>query len=69
MYRLMISQKLALEHPVSGLLSSNRHAEVDHFRHFSAPLDACESANQIGEPHYYLLNDSGQEYYDGSWID
>ncbi len=69
MYRLMMSQKLTLEHLVSGLLSSYRHTEVSHFQQFNAALEACESANHIGQPHYYLLNDSSQEYYDGSWID
>jgi len=69
MYRLMMSQKLTLEHLVSGVFSSHRHAEVGHFQHFSAALEACESANRIGQPHYYVLNDSRQEYYDGTWIE
>ncbi len=69
MYRLMMSQKLTLNHLASGVLSSYRHTEVDHFQQFSAALEACKTANHHGMSRYYLLNESSQEYYDGSWID
>ena len=69
MYRLMKSEKFTLDHVVSGCLSSYRQTEVNHFQKFRRACEACERANNQGGPHYYVLNDFGQEYYDGSWID
>jgi hypothetical protein len=43
--------------------------EVNHFQYLSAALDACETANYQGMSRYYVLNESGQEYLAGSWID
>ena len=69
MYRLMKSEKFTLNHVVSGYLSSYRQSEVNHFQKFRHAHEACEHANNNGRSHYYVLNDSGQEYYDGTWID
>ena len=69
MYRLMRSEKLTLDHLVSGLLSSYRQTEIGHFQQFRAAHDACEIANNKGKSRYYVLNELGQEYYDGTWID
>ncbi len=69
MYRLMRSRKLIPEHLASGLFSSKRPMEVNHFQYLSAALDACETANYQGMSRYYVLNESGQEYLAGSWID
>jgi len=69
MYRLMRSQKVTLEHAVPRLLPSYRHTQVGHFQQFTAALEACETANDQGMSRYYVLNESSQEYYDGSWID
>lgn len=69
MYRLMKSDKFTLEHVTSGRLSSYRQTEVNHFRKFLRAHKACEDANNQGGARYYLLNDLGQEYYDGTWID
>ena len=30
---------------------------------------STQVANNAGGPRYYLLNESGQEYYGGTWID
>ena len=69
MYHLMKSEKFTLDHVISGLMSSYRHTEIRHFRQFRAALGACDVANNKGRPSYYIVNDSGQEYYDGTWID
>jgi hypothetical protein len=69
MYRLMKSEKFTLDHALSGLMSLYRQTEMGHFEQFPAAHVACEVANNKGESRYYVLNGSGQEYYDGTWID
>lgn len=69
MYRLMKSEKFTLDHLTSGLISFYRQTQVKHFRQFRSALGACEVANNNGRSRYYLLNESGQEYYGGTWID
>jgi hypothetical protein len=68
MYRLMKSEQFTLDHLTSGLMSFYRQTQVKHFRQFRRALCACESANRNGRPRFYLLNESGQEYYGGTWI-
>ena len=69
MYRLMKSEKFTLEHLTSGLTSFYRQTQIDHFQQFRSALGACEVANNHGRSRYYVLNESGQEYYSGTWID
>jgi hypothetical protein len=69
MYRLMMSKKFTLDHPISGLMSSYRQTEVGRFQRFRSALRAYYDANNEGRLRCYLLNASGQEYYDGTWID
>lgn len=69
MYRLMKSEKFSLKPVISGLMSSYRQTEVDQFQQFSAALEACKAANCKGRSRFYVLNDSGQEYYGDTWID
>jgi hypothetical protein len=69
MYRLMKSEKFTLDHVTSGHTSFYRQTQVKHFQQFRSALGACEVANNTSESRYYLLNDSGQEYYCGTWID
>jgi hypothetical protein len=69
MYRLMKSEKFTLEHLTSGLTSFYRQTEIDQFQQFRFALGACEDANNHGKSRYYLLNESGQEWYGGTWID
>jgi hypothetical protein len=58
----MKSEKLTLDHLISGLTSSYRQTQVDHFRQFRAALRACELANNNGGSRYYLLNASAQDF-------
>jgi hypothetical protein len=69
MYRLMKSEKFTLDHLTSGLISFYRQTQVKHFRQFRSAMGAYEVANNNGRSRYYLLNESGQEYYGGTWID
>ena len=69
MYRLMKSEKFTLDHLTSGLVSFYRQTQVKRLGRLRAALGACEVANNAGGPRYYLLNESGQEYYGGTWID
>lgn len=69
MYHLIKSEKFTLYHLVFGLMSFYRHTEIRHFRNFWTALKACEIANHRGRPNHYIVNDSDQEYYHGTWID
>ncbi len=69
MYRLMMSEKLNFGHVGSGSMSLYHQIQIEQFQGFGAALTACETANNNSGLHYYLLNDSGKEYYEGSWID
>jgi len=69
MYRLMKSEKFTLDHTVSGPLASYRQSLVSRFRQPRAALVACKLANGTGANRHYVLNESGQEYFDGTWID
>lgn len=70
MYRLMKSDKFTFDHVTSGRISTYRQSEIGHFLRFRLAHEACEAANLNGRSsHYYVLNELGQEYYDGAWID
>jgi hypothetical protein len=69
MYRLMRSEKFTVEHPTLGLMSSSRPRQIGQYRQIRAALLACETANAIGSMRCYVLNDQGQENYQGTWID
>ena len=69
MYQLMKSEKFTLDPALSGLMSSYRQTEIGYFEQFPAAHEACEVANTEGKSHHYVLNELGQEYYNGVWID
>ena len=64
MYRLMRSDRFILDHLLAGLMSSYRQTEISHFERFSDAHEACEVANDKGRHRHYVVNESGQEYYD-----
>lgn len=68
MYRLMMSVRFVLQHATLGPLSSYRHRLVSQYSHANAALGACDSANRSGPCRYYVLNELGQEHFEGSWI-
>lgn len=69
MYRLMKSEKFTLDHTVSGPISSYRQSELKQFDRVYEALKACEFANNKRRSRCYVLNDMGQEYFNGKWID
>lgn len=69
MYRLMKSEKYTVDDRISGPMSSYRQREVGQFQQFHKALEACILANNKGRSRYYVLDETGQEYYDGSWIE
>jgi len=69
MYRLMKSEKFTVDHLTSGLISFYRQTCIECFQQLRVALGACEVANDNGSSRYYLLNESGQEYYGDTWID
>lgn len=70
MYRLMKSERYTLNHLVSGPVSSYRQSEVAHYQQAYKALKACEVANnKVDTDRHYVLNDTGQEYFGGVWID
>jgi len=69
MYRLMKSEKFTLDHRVSGRLARFRQSEVTHFQRLLEALEACQVANNEGRSRCYVLNDLGQEFFEGVWID
>jgi len=69
MYRLMKSEKCALDQVGSGSMLLYRQIQLNQFHRFSAALTACEDANGKGGAHHYIINESGKEYYEGIWID
>ena len=69
MYRLMKSKKHTLDQKLAGHMPLYRQSEVIHFQQVGEALEACELANIEGRFRHYILNELGQEYYDGTWID
>jgi hypothetical protein len=65
----MKSEKFTSDHLVSGLVSFYRQTQVKCFCRLGAALGACKVANNGDGSRYYLLNESGQEYFGGIWID
>jgi hypothetical protein len=69
MYRLMKSENTHRNNMSSGVMSSYRQTEVDHFMDFIDALEACKFANIKSKSRFYVLDESGKEYYDSAWID
>jgi hypothetical protein len=66
MHRLMQSEKHTLEHRVSGPMSSHLHIQLNQFLQPSAALDTCDTANEKAAPCHCVLNETGEEYYQGA---
>jgi hypothetical protein len=69
MFSLMKSEKLTPDHTANGRLSAYRQSEIGQFRTIRAARVAFELANSDGISHCYVVNESGQEYYNGHWTD
>ena len=69
MYRLMRSAKFIVVHPTLGPMPSFRQRLMGEYQQFETALAACKKANTRSSMRCYLLNDLGQEHYQGTWID
>jgi hypothetical protein len=68
MYTLMRPEQTKLESRAPGSRAYEQH-KVGQYADFDVALDACDQANREHTSRYYLMNDSGKEFYNGSWID
>lgn len=68
MYRLMQSQKFTLEHRTLGRISTYRQRLIGQYGEVRIALEACNKANAEGRHRFYVLNETGQENYRGTWI-
>jgi hypothetical protein len=69
MFSLMKSEKRTPDHTAAGQLSIYRQSEIGQFQTIRAARVACELANSDGISCCYVVNESGQEYYNGHWTD
>ena len=69
MYHLMKSEKFSLVHATSGPMIAYRQTEIGHFERFPDAYAACEVNNNEGTSRCYVVNESCQEYNDGTWIE
>jgi hypothetical protein len=50
-------------------MPSFRQRLMGEYQQFGTALAACKKANASGNIRCYVLNDRGQENYQGAWID
>ena len=65
----MKSEKFTPDHVDCGIILPYHQIQVAQFQLFNTAMTACEAANNEDECRHYILNESGEEYYMGSWID
>jgi hypothetical protein len=68
MYTLMKSEKMEYQSGATGSRAYEQ-VEVGQYVHFLDAVAACDKANREHADWHYLMNDSGKELYNGSWID
>ena len=69
MYRLMRSAKFIVVHPTLGPMPCFRQRLMGEYRQLGTALVACKKANARSNMRCYLLNELGQENYQGAWLD
>jgi hypothetical protein len=69
MYRLMKSEKITLSNQDSGSVSFYRQIQVSKFQELNDALLSCEAVSDSEGTRYFILNEKGKEYYEGTWID
>ena len=68
MYTLMKSEKTNPGQNMPGPRGYQQQ-EVATYVVFDEAVAACDRANGQHESRYYVMNDSGKEYYADTWID
>lgn len=69
MYNIVKSEMISFHHVTSKPVIPYRQVQVNQFQKFKAALIACEIYNHKSCSRYYITNESGKEYYEGTWID
>jgi hypothetical protein len=59
---------LVFEHLRCGPIVTYRHREVAHFNVLKAALRACDFASRHTLVNCCILDDDGQEYFEGQWM-
>ena len=68
MYTLMKSEKTKPGNGVIGL-QAYQQKKVATYAVLGEALTACDSANRQSKTRHYVMNNSGKEYYEDTWID
>jgi hypothetical protein len=68
MYTLMKSERAKLGRPVPGSAYAYDQVEVAQYADFHEAIKARDAANLALKSRHYVINDSGREYYNGTWI-
>jgi hypothetical protein len=69
MYQLIKSERIPFHEAVSKTVPLYRQVQLNQFQKLEAALTACELYNDKPGLRHYVINESGKEYYDGTWID
>jgi hypothetical protein len=68
MYTLMKCRRSKAGRPAPGASSAYVQVEVAQYADFDDAITARDTANISLAARHYVMNDSGREYYDGTWI-
>jgi hypothetical protein len=68
MYTLMKCKRSKAGRPAPGASSAYVQVEVAQYADFDDAITARDTANISLAARHYVMNDSGREYYDGTWI-
>jgi len=68
MFTLMKSEKMDYQSSATRSRAYEQK-EVGQYVHFLDAVAACDEANREHADWHYVMNDSGKEFYNGSWID
>jgi hypothetical protein len=68
MYTLMKCKRSKAGRPAPGATSAYVQVEVAQYADFDDAITARDTANVSLASRHYVMNESGREYYDGTWI-
>jgi len=68
MYTVMKSERTALGRPAPGSSCAYDQIEVAQYADFDDAIEASDAANLALKSRHYVMNGSGREYYNGTWI-
>ncbi len=68
MYTLMKSERTKHRRAAPGSSCAYDQIEVARFADLGEAIKARDAANLALKPRHYVINESGREYYNGTWI-